>query len=328
MSATEVTNRRLQNKSRPGFGLLELIIIIAVVFFVFVLLIPSLRSAKDSSYLTACRSNLMQIGVAAANYAADNNDYLPPWQGQSISPFRQSGILGEFGCANPAIYPYRRCPGQRAALSPAAEVLGGDYLFNPHWAFLSSAAFHASLARSGAGGSQGLTDLTGWYAKLNSYPKFAVLACDAIYDSMSLNHPSANGAACFNLLYCDGHVQSLRETYVSRGLSGDVTLAAYGGAQGAVGDAPLPIAIGVTGAGVMGPKSPDNQLWLLDDYLDILETEAIGQDPMSYVLYSGQWSPADRMQPMPLQHREVHIKGFDSPNPASNRREKAIVNFY
>jgi hypothetical protein len=223
----------------------------------------------------------------------------------------------------------RWCPGQRHTLSTAASIIGSDYLYNPHWAYVSKGALGAFTARAGSNAtSSPTTFLTGWYARLSSYPKFAVLACDMIYDTASINHASPDGSACFNLLFPDGHVQWVQDSLIQRGFNQDSTLSSVGGDQGTLAVTLPPAARGAIGASVQGPRSPDNQLWLLDDYLDILETEAAGQDPLTSMIYTGHWSPGDSVQPKPLQHREVHAKGFDSPVPGENLHEKAVVNFY
>lgn len=61
-----------------GFTLIELLVVIAVIGILSALLLPVLSKAKERGRSISCLSNIRQLGMAAALYAADNKDQLPP----------------------------------------------------------------------------------------------------------------------------------------------------------------------------------------------------------------------------------------------------------
>lgn len=69
-------SRRRSPPSR-GFTLIELLVVIAILAILAALLMPGLKSARDSAKAASCASNLKQIGFGAHLYADDNDGWLP-----------------------------------------------------------------------------------------------------------------------------------------------------------------------------------------------------------------------------------------------------------
>jgi prepilin-type N-terminal cleavage/methylation domain-containing protein len=61
-----------------GFSLIEVIVVIAIIAILIGLLLPTLQGARAASKSIACQSNMRQIGVAMAAYAAENAGWLFP----------------------------------------------------------------------------------------------------------------------------------------------------------------------------------------------------------------------------------------------------------
>lgn len=63
---------------RPGFTLVELLVVLAIVSMLAAMLLPALSAAKEKARSLFCLNNLKQIGVAMTLYSDDHEDFLVP----------------------------------------------------------------------------------------------------------------------------------------------------------------------------------------------------------------------------------------------------------
>lgn len=66
-----------QKKSRPGFTLVEMLVVIAIFALLAVISMPILGRTRAKGQQAACMSNLHQLGIAVMSYANDHEGYLP-----------------------------------------------------------------------------------------------------------------------------------------------------------------------------------------------------------------------------------------------------------
>lgn len=65
------------HKPQVGFTLIEMLVVIAIIGILSSILMPSLRSALESSKSASCSSQLRQMGIATSMYSNDNNIFFP-----------------------------------------------------------------------------------------------------------------------------------------------------------------------------------------------------------------------------------------------------------
>jgi prepilin-type N-terminal cleavage/methylation domain-containing protein len=76
---------KASSSSRRAFTLIELLVVIAILAILMALMLPTLASAREKGWRTACVCNLRQIGIAIQAYAGDNDGKIP--YGPKAPPF-------------------------------------------------------------------------------------------------------------------------------------------------------------------------------------------------------------------------------------------------
>lgn len=175
-----------------GFTLVELLVVVAIIGVLMAILVPALGRARAASTRVVCASNMRQIILATANYAAGFKGYLPPYVGYPndytvSNGYHKDNLKPLFTAKMLTTEKVRFCP-----TGPEGEFFGGraNYQFNPHQ------AIHAKQPGKS----------TWRYSKLQAIPKDRLLIMDMVYDQTTVSHWDKNGNATWNVGFADGHV--------------------------------------------------------------------------------------------------------------------------
>ena len=71
-----ISEFRISPGVRPGFTVMELLVVISVIGMLVGLLMPAIQAARESGRKSQCANNLRQLGLAIQNFHS-NNGYLP-----------------------------------------------------------------------------------------------------------------------------------------------------------------------------------------------------------------------------------------------------------
>jgi prepilin-type N-terminal cleavage/methylation domain-containing protein len=286
-------------KRRHAFTLVELLVVIGIIALLIAILLPALSKARAQAQVVACSSNLRQIGQATIMYANDNHDFLPQRFRDGISDIPNLAGQNRFGYIT---FDNKPAPqediGANIGRLIAAGYMGMKKLdmgmnnpavqiHDPTWQPVrfcpgkapeglpltdwgSSYYFNPHWALSSVPGHTVVT----WYRKLHDFNRYHALAMDLVLDEGSVSHIQKN-IATFNVLFKDGHVAPARDNYVWNALKG------------------RPVA------------HVQSQL---DDYVDIIETEADGRDP-----HITNADPATTPTPPSMVHRIDAIREHTQP---------------
>ena len=236
-------------RSRPGFTLVELLVVIGIVAVLVGLLLPALAVVRTQARTTECLSHLRQLGLAAQRYAADNRGLCPSaviffgaWDYQTL-PTGQiiPGTLWENGttalqvqqCPEYLLHPDSAGTDPYTGYNYNTSYLGhglGEATVRP--AVLSSVPQPQRVAMFGDGQYGAGTDKF-MRAPLREVPLGRGDAVDAgtrLAGTQGYRHRGRT-----NVCYADGHAASVVERFTGVGTTtaGAVTLA--GGQTAAAG---------------------------------------------------------------------------------------------
>ena len=215
-------------------------------------------------------ANMMQCGNGQSHaWVVSINGHVDP--GANIGRLMLQGYLGNYdlspanaqaNVANASFAPVRWCPAQGP---PVAGVpFQSSYYMNPHWSYTTATGIPYTNIAGMSGTIPGPGAHVAWFRRIYDYPKTLAMLTETYFDSVhygvpnSITHPGPGGTSNWNILLPDGHVATVNDKNVTTDFNVQSNSSTW-------------IISGVNATNL----NP------FDDFLDILETEADGRNPIA-----------------------------------------------
>ncbi|MEM8875259.1 MAG: prepilin-type N-terminal cleavage/methylation domain-containing protein [Planctomycetota bacterium] len=92
MLRQRVVEMKCQSQNRPGFTLVELLVVIGIIALLISILLPSLSKARQQANTTVCKSNQRQLVTGMLMYTGEQAGRLPAYE--PTLPGRESSRIG------------------------------------------------------------------------------------------------------------------------------------------------------------------------------------------------------------------------------------------
>lgn len=253
-----VTDRKSTRRLfRRGFTLIELLVVIAIIAILAAILFPVFARARENARRASCMSNLKQIGLGLLQYTQDYDEKLPrSWSGVDSDASKPVGDPSDRYKWMDAIYPYTKsiqlfnCPSDDLGTDLLGTHKNSAYSFRNGYRYGSYAMNHV-YSDFGATWSVSGTSLatieapatTVWVADASPLPDSnnsqTSRAFEFSWANVSvqpdirdippkhLDKITERHLDTTNVLFCDGHVKSLKLSNLLTKSTSGVTVGAY-----------------------------------------------------------------------------------------------------
>lgn len=120
---------------RPGFSLVELLVVIGIIAVMISILLPALSAARQAAQASVCLSNVRQLSAMLMVYVNENNGWLPEENGDYVALFADPAVYQTTAGANwlASLGMYFNSMTSAAAVwyCPSAQPTDWEGIYNP-----------------------------------------------------------------------------------------------------------------------------------------------------------------------------------------------------
>lgn len=240
----------MKSPPRLGFTLVELLVVIGIIAVLVAILLPALARARQSVSTLKCLSNQRQIGFMFTMYAQDNNGYLPPlnWKHDldpSIPNFNSYGMvhcLGPYmgqqqwsGITMTSPYIYLFDTNAKAAFANSVFVCPDyspiGYTIQPYLSGIAESSYLLKTSPTSIDNTlpRRLTQARRPSSSLihvaDSYQDYVLKdRANLLSGGRSFDIYRHNNGRAANILFLDGHAETLQSGYILSNLTSKMTL--------------------------------------------------------------------------------------------------------
>ncbi|MBL4700760.1 MAG: prepilin-type N-terminal cleavage/methylation domain-containing protein [Phycisphaeraceae bacterium] len=196
--------KQVQNQSR-AFTLIELLVVISIIALLIAILLPALGKARDAARDVQCKAARKQVGLMFYQYVNDYESYMPRARADFFKIFKTYEISNTTTSYRRFICPTADLAYEAKAIRDFAVNTGrkGDWLWvtdrDVSWKLDSIPQQSSKMY---------FTDAVESTTNKWSDPYFYMLSSGLLNTAIAYRH---RGGATGNMLYLDGHVQTLRQ---------------------------------------------------------------------------------------------------------------------
>jgi len=246
-----------RNSSREGFTLIELLVVIAIIAILAAILFPVFARARENARRASCMSNLKQIGLGILQYTQDYDEKMPrSWSGLDSDASKPVGDVSDRYKWMDAIYPYVKseqifnCPSDNFGTDLLGTHKNTMYSFRNGYHYGSYSMNHVYSDYGAAWSVSGVSlaaveapATTVWVADGSPLPDSNNSQTSRAFEfswanigvqpdirdvpPKHLDKITERHLDTTNVLYCDGHVKSLKLTNLLTKSTSGATAGAY-----------------------------------------------------------------------------------------------------